>query len=184
MQRNRSRPHLRTKPLDLRPDQIESARAIFEILQTIPHVSNRIPALRPLGDAVHCGQYELEYPTYRLWRLAGDPFLPRLTRNAIRRLRDDLINIVSQLYDAHVAYVLDLATFSMLKKLPTRRRGAAFVPFLDNFDFDKRPDNPTISWEELKHEQLAIVKAHFAVLEVANSLFILSITGTSTLPSE
>ncbi len=168
MPRNRLRPRLRTRPLDLRPGQVESARAIFEILQSIPHVSNRTPALRPLGDDGRCGQYELEYPAHRLWRLVGDPYLPRLTRNNVRQLRDDLINTISQLYDAHVAYVLDLATFSVAKKLSTHRRGAVFVPFLDTFDFDKHPDNPATSWEDLKNEQLAIVKAHFDVLEVTN----------------
>ncbi|RYP18853.1 hypothetical protein DL766_008587 [Monosporascus sp. MC13-8B] len=107
-----------------------------------------------------------------------------LTRNTIRRLRDDLINTVSQLYDAHVAYVLDLATFSVVKKLSTCGKEAVFVPFLDTFDFDKRPDNPTTSWEDLKNEQVAIVKAHFDVLEVtsiAPTTLLAELSESSTL---
>lgn len=167
--RNRPTSRPRTRPVNLRPEQIKSATAIFEKLRVIPHLSNRTPTLRPLGDNADCDQYELEYPPHRLWELAGDPFLPRLTKDMLRCLRDDLIDTVSRLYEARIAFILDFATFSVVKKLSSRRGEAVFVPFLDTFDFDRHPADPTIPWKGLKNEQLSLVMAHFDVLEVRSS---------------
>ncbi|KAG8407803.1 hypothetical protein J3459_018337 [Metarhizium acridum] len=159
-----------TKPVDLGQEQIESATAIFRKLQEIPDVSKRTPTLRKLRDEVDCGQYELVYPKYRLWRLSSDHFQTKWTQKRLNHLRDNLIRTVSTLYDAHVAFILDLATFSVVKKLSQRRGGAVFVPFLDTFDFDKHPNDRTMSWEQLKQKQVSIVNAHFDVLELIAEL--------------
>lgn len=71
MQHSRPRPSLTTRPLDLRPEQFDSAIAIFERLQTIPHLANQTPRLRLPDDTVQNGEYELEYPLYQFWKLAG-----------------------------------------------------------------------------------------------------------------
>lgn len=105
--------------------------------------------------------------------------MPLLTKKELRRLRDDLIDAVGELYKAHVAFIFDLASFSVVKKMrntPTHKDEDAFVPFLDTFDFDKRPDDSAISWENLEKEQVSIVQAHFDVLEVTNpSIFVFHI---------
>ncbi|OAA36998.1 hypothetical protein NOR_07274 [Metarhizium rileyi] len=139
--------------------QIESARQVFTRLPR--KLSNRTPRL-PSDD----GQHELQYPGYMFWRLVSLPFL---TKKELRRLRDDLIDAVGELYKAHVAFIFDLASFSVVKKMrntPTH----VFVPFLDTFDFDKRPDDSAISWKDLEKEQVSIVQAHFDVLELIAEL--------------
>lgn len=147
----------RTTSLDLNPDELECARAIFEKLQAIPRLSGRAPRLCHRGS----DQYELEYPDYRLWKLAGDSTLPELTTQDIHSPWCIILSDIHQLHDAHIPYAPDIKTLSVVKK----RNRATLVPFIDTFDFGRHVDDEAGSWADIKNKRIEIIKAQFEVLE-------------------
>ncbi|KAI3316574.1 hypothetical protein HD806DRAFT_424647 [Xylariaceae sp. AK1471] len=169
---HRSRQHAqpRKELLQLKPKQLECAKIIYSTLHTIPNLSNRTPRLRRHDSDARHDRYELQYPVHRLWRLIGDPTLPTLTSQDLRRLRDALIRDIGQLYDAHIAYDPDVSTLSVVKKLNRRERVTTFVPFIDTFDFDKHVNDQATSWADLKEKRIETIKAQFDVLELLAEL--------------
>ncbi|KAI0414500.1 hypothetical protein F5X98DRAFT_389764 [Xylaria grammica] len=143
---------------------------IYSKLQTIPNLSNRTPCLRRQANDAQDEQYELQYPVYRIWRLIGDPTLPTLSIQDLRRLRNALIEDISRLYDARIAYDPDLTTLTVVKKLNQRERVATFVPFIDTFDFDDRVGDEATLWADLMQRKINTANAQFEVLELLAEL--------------
>lgn len=147
----------------LQPEEADCAKAIWDAMGKFPHLSRRMPSLRPRsGEDVH-QQWELQYPPWRYFNFTGSWDLLKLSKECLRRLCDRLIDDMSQIHDAHVAYVPDVRTLCVVEP----RAGADWRPILDGFNFTICPDDELVCWSELKANTIATARAQFAVLEVS-----------------
>ncbi|KAI0192881.1 hypothetical protein EV127DRAFT_468444 [Xylaria flabelliformis] len=160
----------RTRPLDLSPDQLRCAQAIFDKLPTIPHVASRTPRLYHRGS----GKYELVDPAYAIWKMsmpglvAYGPYihLRKLSVERIHALLDNLLIVINKLYDAHIAYTPDIRTLRVARK----RIDKTLWPFVETFDYNKRVDDQEVPWEDLKKKTVEIIKGQFCIVEQLASL--------------
>ncbi|KAI1177805.1 hypothetical protein F4777DRAFT_164995 [Nemania sp. FL0916] len=180
LRRCRQRMQPRRESLQLPAEHHDCARHVFKVLPTLPHLLSRTPRLRlrtvdnsndSHGNHNNGGNslLGLEYPQHKLWKLAGDPTLPELSREDIRQLRKAVVGDICQLYELRVAYVPDTGTMSVARKL-FRGGKAEPVPFVDEFDFSKHADDKTIQWSELRDRRVAMIEAEFDVLELLAQL--------------
>ncbi|KAI0476782.1 hypothetical protein F4859DRAFT_521358 [Xylaria cf. heliscus] len=155
----------RTRSLDLNPDQLRCAQAIFDKLPTIPRVASRAPRLYHRGS----GKYELVDPAYDIWKMSGSGLnacgqhihLRNLSAERIHALLNNLLIVINKLYDAHIAYTPDIRTLRVAEK----RNDKTLWPFVETFDFNKHVDDQTVPWEDLKKKTVEIVKGQFCVVE-------------------
>ncbi|KAI0551155.1 hypothetical protein F4679DRAFT_540596 [Xylaria curta] len=157
----------RTRSLNLNPDELICAQAIFDKLPTIPRVASRSPRLYYRSS----GKYELVDPGYGIWKFKGlslDVYgLDRHPRNLclsperIHTLLNNLLFVINKLYDAHIAYTPDIKTL----RVAERHNDESLWPFVDTFDFSKRVDDQTVPWEDLKNKTIKVIKGQFQIIE-------------------
>ncbi|KAI0401652.1 hypothetical protein F4802DRAFT_579336 [Xylaria palmicola] len=146
-----------TRFINLTPAEAECAQTIFETLHTTPRWSNWstwTPQLLLCSN----GSYELEYPRHRRWTL--QELRGMLRAGEIHSIGTILQKFIRKLHDAHIAYIPDMETVTLGRV----GGGAAYLPFIDTFDFSKRVDDPTVRWTDFTEQRIGIVKAQFQVL--------------------
>ncbi|KAI0864146.1 hypothetical protein F4860DRAFT_529672 [Xylaria cubensis] len=149
----------RIRFLDLNPDELICAQAIFDKLPTIRHVRHSSPRLY---------HRELVYPNCRFWKLEGpgldvvgqEHHLGPLSVERIRTLLSNLLIVIDKLYNAHIAYTPDIRTLRVRKP-----RDESLWPFVETFDFSKRVDDQTVPWEYLKKKTVKFIKGQFSIVK-------------------
>ncbi|KAI0869114.1 hypothetical protein GGS24DRAFT_506107 [Hypoxylon argillaceum] len=165
--------------LELQPDEIDRAMAIFDTIDYLQGIQSQKPYLSgPLHSLkthnIERNGTRLQYPERtRLCRLAyvsGDSILPMLSRRQIISLRDTLIRDVSLLYHAHVPYILVLSKFLVviggMDDCSLFPSPVTYKPLLSTFDYRVDADDQTVCWGTLEQAAIKTIYSQFDVLQL------------------
>ncbi|KFA56539.1 hypothetical protein S40293_10455 [Stachybotrys chartarum IBT 40293] len=161
--------HDRRRPIPAH--QLNCVKAIFlRILTLPPRIRARTPQLIRLRSSYMISDrgYLLRNLTreIRIRRLHRHGFHtePSMQKKALVEVYQTFIQDISYCHSAHIAYEPDTWATQLVQAYRGRRLSKCSKPWIDAFDYDKHPNDPTINWELLKEYRIGLMHAQFEVL--------------------